>query len=101
MSGRLKRGKRYAGKADRISGGGNLIVEPVERSHINLGQVSEAEPGDVVTFRYITGHRGEFLEKGVQQGAERVSVEDFRLPSDPSPLEKDIGNKNDLINKKK
>lgn len=101
MSGRLERGEKYAGKADRISGSGNLILEPVGRSHINLGQVSEAEPGDVVTFRYITGHRGEFLEKGVQQDAERISIRDVILPSDPSPLEKGIDNKNEILNKKK
>lgn len=101
----LKEGKIYSAEVDRVSGGGNLIVQINYRKHVNLGSLSEDLVGETVTFRYEGNSSGDYLAKGVRKDADEVSKiwleRNMEKPSEPTgnPMRKHAGEKNNLLNK--
>lgn len=73
----------YSGRIDRISNGGNGIIEinGSGTGHINLGEIDESMVGTTVNYKRKSGGRGEIVSE---------------YPS--NPIEKDsLENKNDLL----
>ncbi|MDB2242450.1 hypothetical protein [Halorubrum ezzemoulense] len=105
----LKTGKIYKATIDRISRSGNGMVRIDKNRHINLGEMNESKEGEVVTFIYKGGIRGEISQVKEGEEAKSIDIMDFNFPVTISPtsststdrsnpIRKKAGNKNKLLN---